>query len=157
MVKKKAVSNQTIFVCEVCGLGYVDKETAQECESWCKRTGTCNIEITKKAIYVPGLPNSFREKLSAWTLASNHLCSERKSFFLRFAIFKKNRINIFLANWSPFNCMAIICRAPTGLYCWSRNVPLAFRQQGWSLCTLGMFCKCTLCWRRGPCKKQVSW
>jgi len=64
MVREKALGNQTIFVCEVCGLGYVDKETAQECEAWCKRTGTCNIEITKKAIYVPGLPNSFREKLN---------------------------------------------------------------------------------------------
>jgi len=64
MVREKTISNKTIFVCEVCGLGYVDKETARECEAWCRRTGTCNIEITKKAIYVPGLPESFQKKLN---------------------------------------------------------------------------------------------
>ena len=43
MVREKAVGNQTVFVCEVCGLGYADKETAQKCEVWCKKTGTCNL------------------------------------------------------------------------------------------------------------------
>jgi len=52
-VKEKKNNNQTVFICEVCGLGYMEKQTAQECEEWCKRTGTCSIEITKKAVYLP--------------------------------------------------------------------------------------------------------
>jgi len=32
-------------------LGYAERETAQKCEDWCKKTGTCSLEITKKAVY----------------------------------------------------------------------------------------------------------
>jgi len=53
LVKEKKVNNQTVFLCEICSLGYSDKETAQKCEEWCKKTGTCSIQITKKAIYTP--------------------------------------------------------------------------------------------------------
>jgi len=56
MVKEKKVNTRIFYICEECGLGYKDKETAQECEEWCRKTGTCNIEITKKAVYFPGLP-----------------------------------------------------------------------------------------------------
>jgi hypothetical protein len=56
MVKDKKVDNQRLYICEECGLGYKDKATAQECEDWCRETGTCKVEITKKAVYFPGLP-----------------------------------------------------------------------------------------------------
>ena len=56
MVKERTIGNQHLFVCEVCGLGYKHRETAQKCEELCKKTGTCNIEITKKAVYFPDLP-----------------------------------------------------------------------------------------------------
>jgi ABC-type uncharacterized transport system ATPase subunit len=53
LVKKKKVNDQTVFLCEICGLGYSNKETAKQCEQWCRKTGTCSIEITKKAVYIP--------------------------------------------------------------------------------------------------------
>jgi len=63
MVKSKKIGTQDLFICEICGLGYEDKETAQECEEWCRKTGTCNTEITKKAVYSPSVSQSFLEKL----------------------------------------------------------------------------------------------
>jgi hypothetical protein len=53
MVKKKKIADETIYLCEICGLGYSDFETAERCEEWCGKTGTCSIEITRKAIYFP--------------------------------------------------------------------------------------------------------
>jgi len=53
LVKKKKINNQTLFLCENCGLGYPNKKTAEQCEQWCRKTGTCSIEITKKAVYIP--------------------------------------------------------------------------------------------------------
>ncbi|NWF86928.1 hypothetical protein HXY32_03870 [Candidatus Bathyarchaeota archaeon] len=52
-MKEKRVNNKSLFLCEMCGLGYLEKETAEKCEEWCKKTGTCSIEITKKAVYLP--------------------------------------------------------------------------------------------------------
>ena len=56
MVSEKKVGNKILFVCDICGLGYEDRETAQKCEEWCGKTGTCSIEITKKAVYFPNMP-----------------------------------------------------------------------------------------------------
>jgi hypothetical protein len=55
LVKKKKIGTKFLFLCEICGLGYLDEETARKCEEWCKRTRTCSIEITKKAVYFPEL------------------------------------------------------------------------------------------------------
>jgi hypothetical protein len=63
VVKEKEIDDKTLFVCVVCGLGYLDKKTADQCEEWCKKTGTCNVDITKKAVYLPGLPSSFKERM----------------------------------------------------------------------------------------------
>ena len=49
MVKELKEEDRTIFLCEKCGLGYADRETAEKCEEWCKKTNTCSIEITRKA------------------------------------------------------------------------------------------------------------
>jgi len=57
LVKEKRINNKLIFICGVCGLGYSDKETAEKCEEWCRKTGTCSIEITKKAVYFPDVSN----------------------------------------------------------------------------------------------------
>ena len=56
MVKEKKTDNQTLFICEACGLGYKTKDLAQKCEEWCRKTGSCNVEITNKAVYFPDLP-----------------------------------------------------------------------------------------------------
>jgi hypothetical protein len=57
MVTKKTINGKSIFVCDICGLGYLDKETAQKCEDYCRaHAGSCIVEITKKAIYFPDMP-----------------------------------------------------------------------------------------------------
>jgi len=37
------------YECGECGLHYKDEKTAKECEDWCRRTKTCNIETIKHA------------------------------------------------------------------------------------------------------------
>jgi len=59
MVTESRVGSKTVFLCEECGLGYADRETAKKCEDWCRKTGTCSLEITKKAVYFPN--SAFKE------------------------------------------------------------------------------------------------
>lgn len=57
LVTKKKTGNKTIFLCDICGLGYADRATAQECEDYCRaHKDSCNAEISKKAVYLPGAP-----------------------------------------------------------------------------------------------------
>ena len=44
--KHKAI----FFVCDECGFGYKQRETAKMCEDYCKEHGVCSIGITKKAV-----------------------------------------------------------------------------------------------------------
>jgi len=53
MVKEKKIDDRTVYMCEICGFGYADRETASECEEWCRKTGTCSLEITGKAVHIP--------------------------------------------------------------------------------------------------------
>ena len=56
MVTKKTIDGETVFVCDICGLGYLDAETAQKCEDWCgKNPETCNLQISQKAVYSPDI------------------------------------------------------------------------------------------------------
>jgi hypothetical protein len=56
MVTKKTVNGKVVFLCDICGLGYTDIETAQKCEEWCgKNPGTCNLQISQKAVYSPDM------------------------------------------------------------------------------------------------------
>jgi hypothetical protein len=57
LVREKKIDGKTVYLCGICGLGYLDLETARKCEEWCKKTGTCSIEITKKAVYFSGFFN----------------------------------------------------------------------------------------------------
>lgn len=43
--------NSKTYRCSECGFRYRDKETAEQCEAWCKEHKTCNREITKHAIF----------------------------------------------------------------------------------------------------------
>jgi hypothetical protein len=61
MVNEEKVNGRILFLCEICGLGYLDKAAAQNCENWCKKTGTCNIAIIKKAVYFPGLSDRIQK------------------------------------------------------------------------------------------------
>lgn len=63
MVSEKKIENKAIFLCEICGLGYSNKKTAQECEDYCKdHPGSCKAEITDKAVYFPDIPISLSKK-----------------------------------------------------------------------------------------------
>lgn len=50
MVKEVKVKNHDLFACEECGFAYIDKETAEECEDFCKKNKACSREITAHAI-----------------------------------------------------------------------------------------------------------
>lgn len=43
-------SNDTIYRCSECGLGYREKEIAEKCQAWCKEHKSCNLDIIKYAI-----------------------------------------------------------------------------------------------------------
>lgn len=56
MVTEREHGGETVFLCDICGLGYADRETARECEDYCKAHNSCSIEITEKAVYHPEKP-----------------------------------------------------------------------------------------------------
>lgn len=53
MVSEREHGGGKIFICDLCGYGYGDRETATRCEGWCTAYKSCNIEITKDAVYIP--------------------------------------------------------------------------------------------------------
>ncbi len=54
MVTRRVIEGDALYFCEECGFGYRDEKTAEECERWCSDRKSCNLEITKRAIYIPG-------------------------------------------------------------------------------------------------------
>jgi len=38
------------YQCDDCKLWYHEKVWAEKCEAWCKKTNSCNLEITSHAI-----------------------------------------------------------------------------------------------------------
>jgi len=57
LVTEKMIGSKTVFLCDICGLGYSEKRVAQECEDYCRaHKGSCSAEISKKAVYLPGAP-----------------------------------------------------------------------------------------------------
>ena len=53
LVEAKSIEGDVMYLCEECGFGYAERETAEECERWCSTRRSCNIEITRNAIYIP--------------------------------------------------------------------------------------------------------
>ena len=53
MVTEIKKQNKAIYTCDICKLGYADRETAYDCENFCKAHDACSMEITKKATYIP--------------------------------------------------------------------------------------------------------
>ncbi|MEB3806000.1 MAG: hypothetical protein GSR73_00575 [Desulfurococcales archaeon] len=45
IIRVIAISGETYYACGECGLIYRNRETARECESWCSKHNTCNVEI----------------------------------------------------------------------------------------------------------------
>ena len=50
MVQETNLNGKIVFKCEKCGYLYKEIEKAEECESWCKKHKSCNLQITKYAI-----------------------------------------------------------------------------------------------------------
>lgn len=48
------------YYCEECELTYVDKQKACECEEWCKKHKSCNLEITKYSINKMEMQNGIK-------------------------------------------------------------------------------------------------
>jgi hypothetical protein len=56
-VTEKKIGAKRVFLCGICGLGYLEKKVAQDCEDYCRaHAGSCSVEITKKAVYFPDMP-----------------------------------------------------------------------------------------------------
>lgn len=53
MVNELKRKGETIFLCELCGFGYRDLETAERCEQYCYTHSSCSPKITQKAVYKP--------------------------------------------------------------------------------------------------------
>lgn len=47
MVRSVKKSGSAVHLCELCMFVYKDRETAQECEKFCKAHKGCSMEITK--------------------------------------------------------------------------------------------------------------
>lgn len=48
---KEIVKNgKKYFMCEECGMYYLERELAEKCEAFCKKFKGCNLEITKHAV-----------------------------------------------------------------------------------------------------------
>jgi hypothetical protein len=41
------------YYCPVCGYGYADERTAEDCRDYCNAHSSCSLEITRKAIRKP--------------------------------------------------------------------------------------------------------
>ncbi len=51
MVKEVIYSDRIYYICEICGLAYPDRETASECEEFCRNNpGSCSLKISSKAV-----------------------------------------------------------------------------------------------------------
>jgi len=50
MVRSVKKSGSAAYLCELCMFAYRDRETAQECETFCKTHRGCSMEITKHSI-----------------------------------------------------------------------------------------------------------
>jgi hypothetical protein len=50
MVRSVKKSGSAVYLCELCMFVYKGKETAQECEIFCKAHKGCSMEISKHSV-----------------------------------------------------------------------------------------------------------
>ena len=50
MVHEKKKDDKTYYICDDCGFAYLEKQWAEKCETSCRETKTCNVEVTKHAV-----------------------------------------------------------------------------------------------------------
>ena len=44
------LAKKTNYQCPICGLHYVNKKDARECENWCRRHQSCNLNIVRRSL-----------------------------------------------------------------------------------------------------------
>ncbi len=49
MVPAASEDKERLYECLVCGLHYIRKEWAEQCEAWCKKHHSCSLAITSHA------------------------------------------------------------------------------------------------------------
>jgi hypothetical protein len=49
LVKTIKKNNNKLYLCEECGLAYLNEAWALKCEDYCKTHNACSIEITRHA------------------------------------------------------------------------------------------------------------
>jgi transposase-like protein len=54
------IQNQQRYKCPECGLEYLEKKWAEECQKWCAKYKSCNLEITSHAIKPVDMANKER-------------------------------------------------------------------------------------------------
>jgi len=50
MVGEDKINGKKCYHCEECNMIYLDRKIAYECEEWCKKHKSCNIEIIKHSL-----------------------------------------------------------------------------------------------------------
>jgi hypothetical protein len=53
VVEKRREDAMDVFYCGVCGYGYADQATAEECEAFCRANNACSFPITRRTIRKP--------------------------------------------------------------------------------------------------------
>jgi hypothetical protein len=53
VVRELKRMSETIFLCELCGFGYRDLETAERCEQYCYTHEHTSVLLVQKAVYKP--------------------------------------------------------------------------------------------------------
>jgi len=53
MVTEIEKSGKTLYLCEECGMAYLEEEWARKCERWCAEHQACNLEIIEHAVPLP--------------------------------------------------------------------------------------------------------
>lgn len=63
VVSELGRTGETVFLCELCGLGYRDLETAERCEQYCYTHKHTSVVLARKAVYRPRKPASCGDQL----------------------------------------------------------------------------------------------
>jgi len=54
MVKKIDYEGKTYYQCEICLMYYESEKFAKECEDFCKKFKSCNVNLIKHAVKLGG-------------------------------------------------------------------------------------------------------
>jgi hypothetical protein len=53
VVSEVKKASEIVFLCELCGFGYRDLETAERCEQYCYTHSRTSVALARKAVHKP--------------------------------------------------------------------------------------------------------